>query len=110
LLERDPEFEKSLLNKAQKQQDLVVMNYDAEGTTAISIKTNNNTTLRVFISEGLGGFDGDFTNYKIDRIEVMVDKSNHFISETQMKSLIRDNPKVSSNMVFRHALKEDFSN
>jgi hypothetical protein len=28
------------------------------------------------------------TNYKIDRIEVMVDKSNHFISETQMKSLI----------------------
>jgi hypothetical protein len=27
-----------------------------------------------------------------------------------MKSLIRDNPKVSSNMVFRHALKEDFSN
>jgi hypothetical protein len=40
----------------------------------------------------------------------MVDKSNHFISETQMESLIRDNPKVSSNMVFRHALKEDFSN
>jgi hypothetical protein len=36
MLERDPEFEKSLLNKAQKQQDLVVMNYD------------------------LGGFDGDF--------------------------------------------------
>jgi hypothetical protein len=28
--------------------------------TAEIIKTNNNTTLRVFISEGLGGFDGDF--------------------------------------------------
>jgi hypothetical protein len=35
MLERDPEFEKSLLNKAQKQQDLVVMNYDAEGTTKV---------------------------------------------------------------------------
>jgi hypothetical protein len=30
MLERDPEFEKSLLNKAQKQQDLVVMNYEFE--------------------------------------------------------------------------------
>jgi hypothetical protein len=66
------------------------MNYDAEGTTKVLYEPK--------------------TNYKIDRIEVMVDKSNHFISETQMKSLIRDNPKVSSNMVFRHALKEDSSN
>ncbi|SSC11123.1 hypothetical protein BPUTEOSOX_950, partial [thiotrophic endosymbiont of Bathymodiolus puteoserpentis (Logatchev)] len=90
MLERDPEFEKSLLDKAQKQQDLVVMNYDAEGTTKVLYEPK--------------------TNYKIDRIEVMVDKSNHFISETQMKSLIRDNPKVSSDMVFRHALKKDFSN
>jgi hypothetical protein len=39
----------------------------------------------------------------------MIDKSNHFISKAQMRSLIRDNPKVSSDMVFRHALKEDFS-
>jgi hypothetical protein len=58
------------------------MNYDAEGTTKVLYEPK--------------------TNYKIDRIEVMVDKSNHFISETQMKSLIRDNPKVSSDMVFRH--------
>jgi hypothetical protein len=27
MLERDPEFEKSLLEKAKKQQDLVVMSY-----------------------------------------------------------------------------------
>jgi hypothetical protein len=50
-----------------------------------------------------------FKYYKIDRIEVMIDKSNHFISKVQMRSLIRDNPKVSSDMVFRHALKKDFS-
>jgi hypothetical protein len=49
------------------------------------------------------------TNYKIDRIEVMIDKSNHFISKVQMNYLIRNNPKVSSAMVFRHALKKDFS-
>jgi hypothetical protein len=67
---------------------------------------NNNAALRVFIGKGLGSFDG---GYKIDRIEVMIDKSNHFISKAQMRSLIRDNPKVSSDMVFRHALKEDFS-
>jgi hypothetical protein len=40
----------------------------------------------------------------------MVDKSNHFISKAQVRSLIRGNLKVSSDMVFRHALKEDFSN
>jgi uncharacterized protein (AIM24 family) len=51
---RDPEFEKSLLNKAQKQQDLVVMNYDTEGTTKVLYEPK--------------------TNYKIDRIEVMVDR------------------------------------
>jgi hypothetical protein len=33
MLDRDPEFEESLLDKAQKQQDLVVMGYDSEGTT-----------------------------------------------------------------------------
>jgi hypothetical protein len=54
----------------------------------------------MFIGKGLGGFDCDFavtifmsydsegttkvlyepkTNYEIDRIEVMIDKSNHFI-------------------------------
>jgi hypothetical protein len=49
------------------------------------------------------------TNYEIDRIEVMVDKSNHFISKAQVRSLIRGNLKVSSDMVFRHALKEDGS-
>ncbi|CAC9592032.1 hypothetical protein, partial [uncultured Gammaproteobacteria bacterium] len=90
MLDRDPEFEESLLDKAQKQQDLVVMGYDSEGTTKVLYEPK--------------------TNYKIDRIEVMVDKSNHFISKAQMKSLIRDNPKVSSDMVFRHALKKDFSN
>jgi hypothetical protein len=35
MLERDPAFEKSLLNKAKKQQDLVVMSYDSEGTTKV---------------------------------------------------------------------------
>jgi hypothetical protein len=63
--------------------------YDSEGTTKVLYEPK--------------------TNYKIDRIEVMIDKSNHFISKAQMRSLIRDNPKVSSDMVFRHALKEDFS-
>jgi hypothetical protein len=42
MLERDPEFEKSLLNKAQKQQDLVVMNYDAEGTTKVLYEPKTN--------------------------------------------------------------------
>jgi hypothetical protein len=60
MLERDPAFEKSLLNKAKKQQDLVVMSYDSEGTTKVLYEPK--------------------TNYEIDRIEVMVDKSNHFIS------------------------------
>ncbi|WP_143243121.1 C80 family cysteine peptidase, partial [Bathymodiolus azoricus thioautotrophic gill symbiont] len=90
MLEGDPKFEKSLLDKAQKQQDLVVMSYDSDGTTKVLYEPK--------------------TNYKIDRIEVMVDESNHFISKVQMRSLIRGNPKVSSDMVFRHALKEDFSN
>ncbi|VVH62213.1 hypothetical protein BSPWISOX_1455, partial [uncultured Gammaproteobacteria bacterium] len=90
MLERDPAFEKSLLNKAKKQQDLVVMSYDSEGTTKVLYEPK--------------------TNYEIDRIEVMVDKSNHFISKAQVRSLIRGNLKVSSDMVFRHALKEDFSN
>jgi hypothetical protein len=89
MLDRDPEFEESLLEKAQKQQDLVVMGYDSEGTTKVLYEPK--------------------TNYKIDRIEVMIDKNNHFISKVQMNYLIRNNPKVSSAMVFRHALKKDFS-
>jgi hypothetical protein len=44
------------------------MNYDAEGTTKVLYEPK--------------------TNYKIDRIEVMVDKSNHFISETQIVHLL----------------------
>jgi hypothetical protein len=51
MLENDPEFEKSLLNKAQKQQDLVVMSYDSDNTTKVLYEPK--------------------TNYKIDRIEVM---------------------------------------
>jgi hypothetical protein len=51
----------SLLNKAKKQQDLVVMSYDSEGTTKVLYEPK--------------------TNYEIDRIEVMIDKSNHFISK-----------------------------
>jgi hypothetical protein len=35
MLEGDPKFEKSLLEKAQKQQDLVVMSYDSKGTTKV---------------------------------------------------------------------------
>jgi hypothetical protein len=50
MLDRDPEFEESLLEKAQKQQDLVVMSYDSE----------NNAALGVFIGKGLSGFDGGF--------------------------------------------------
>jgi hypothetical protein len=40
----DPEFEESLLDKAQKQQDLVEF--------VIVIKMNNNAAFRVFISKG----------------------------------------------------------
>jgi hypothetical protein len=75
---------------------------------------NNNAALRVFIGKGLGSFDGGFTvakqqdlvvmvynsegtakvlyepktNYKRDRIYIMIDKSNHFISKAQMRSYI----------------------
>jgi phosphoribosylpyrophosphate synthetase len=45
-------FEKSLLNKAKKQQDLVVVSYDSEGTTKVLYEPK--------------------TNYEIDRIEVNV--------------------------------------
>jgi hypothetical protein len=75
---------KSLLEKAQKQQDLVVMSYDSGGTTKVLYEPK--------------------ANYEIDRIEAMIDQNNHFISKVQMNYLIRDNPKVSSDMVFRHAL------
>jgi phosphoketolase len=47
----------------KKQQDLVVVSYDSEGTTKVLYEPK--------------------TNYEIDRIEVMIDKSNHFISKAQ---------------------------
>jgi hypothetical protein len=46
------------------------------------------------------------TNYEIDRIEVMIDKSNHFISKAQVRSLIRGNLKVSSDMVLLNWCRE----
>jgi hypothetical protein len=49
----------SLLEKAQKQQDLVVMSYDSKGTTKVLYEPK--------------------TSYKIDRIEVIVDENNRFI-------------------------------
>jgi hypothetical protein len=42
MLDRDPEFEESLLDKAQKQQDLVVMGYDSEGTTKVLYEPKTN--------------------------------------------------------------------
>jgi hypothetical protein len=78
LLERDPEFEKSLLEKAKKQQDLVVMSYGSNKKTQVlyepkadyeinrievmvdESKMNNNAALGMFIGKGLGGFDGGF--------------------------------------------------
>jgi hypothetical protein len=51
MLDRDPEFEESLLDKAQKQQDLVVMGYDSEGTTKVLYEPK--------------------TNYKIDRMDLL---------------------------------------
>jgi hypothetical protein len=65
------------------------MSYDSEGTTKVLYEPK--------------------ANYEIDRIEAMIDQNNRFISKVQMNYLIRDNPKVSSDMVFRHALKKDFS-
>jgi transketolase C-terminal domain/subunit len=38
MLDCDSEFEESLLEKAQKQQDLVVMSYDSEGTTKVLLR------------------------------------------------------------------------
>jgi ATP-dependent RNA circularization protein (DNA/RNA ligase family) len=40
----------------------------------------------------------------------MVDENNRFLNKYQMNDLTRGNPKVSRNMMFRHALKKDFSN
>jgi hypothetical protein len=85
----------SLLDKAQKQQDLVVMSYDSKGTTKALYEPK--------------------TSYKIDRIEVIVDENNRFINEYKMEDFVRRNPKVSSDMVsiinlldsigqFRHAI------
>jgi transketolase C-terminal domain/subunit len=42
MLDCDSEFEESLLEKAQKQQDLVVMSYDSEGTTKVVAGLNDN--------------------------------------------------------------------
>jgi hypothetical protein len=50
--------EESLLEKAQKQQDLVVMSYDSEGTTKVLYEPK--------------------ANYEIDRIEAMIDQNNRF--------------------------------
>ncbi|VVM27855.1 hypothetical protein BSPWISOXPB_3148 [uncultured Gammaproteobacteria bacterium] len=63
MLDCDPEFEESLLEKAQKQQDLVVMSYDSEGTTKVLYEPK--------------------ANYEIDRIEAMIDQNNRFISKVQ---------------------------
>jgi hypothetical protein len=53
------------------QYNFVVVSYDSEGTTKVLYEPK--------------------TNYEIDRIEVMIDKSNHFISKAQVRSLIRGN-------------------
>jgi transketolase C-terminal domain/subunit len=45
MLENDPEFEKSLLNKAQKQQDLVVMSYDSDNTTKVLYEPKTNKAI-----------------------------------------------------------------
>ncbi|CAB5496063.1 C80 family cysteine peptidase, partial [Bathymodiolus thermophilus thioautotrophic gill symbiont] len=90
MLERDPEFEKNLLDKARKQQDLVVIGYNLDNTTKVLYEPR--------------------TDYEIDRVEVIVDKNNRFVSKDQMNDLIKENPQVSTDMVFRHALKKDFSN
>ncbi|WP_139682241.1 C80 family cysteine peptidase, partial [thiotrophic endosymbiont of Bathymodiolus puteoserpentis (Logatchev)] len=91
MLGDDPKFEQSLLEKARKQQDLIIMSYDlAKDTTQVLYEPN--------------------TSYKIDRIEVMVNENSRFINEYQMKGFVKRDPKVSSDMVFRHALKKDFSN
>jgi Icc-related predicted phosphoesterase len=62
MLEDDPKFEQSLLEKARKQQDLVIMSYDL-----------TNKTSEVLYKPK--------TSYKIDRIEVVVDENNRFINE-----------------------------
>jgi hypothetical protein len=64
------------------------MSYDSEGTTKVLYEPK--------------------ANYEIDRIEAMIDQNNRFISKVQMNYLIRDNPKVSSDMVFRHARLNSF--
>jgi uncharacterized protein YneF (UPF0154 family) len=90
VLKQDPEFEKDLLNKAKKQKDLVIMSCSSDSTIKVLYEPK--------------------TDYKIDRIEVILDENNRFISKNQMNDLIKENPKVSSDMVFRHTLKKDFSN
>jgi hypothetical protein len=89
MLEEDSEFKKNLLDKAKKQQDLVVMSY------------NSDDTIKVLYEP--------ITDYQIDRIEVIVDPNADFIEKGRMDNLIKENPKVSSDMVYRHTLKKDFS-
>ncbi|MBA5249988.1 MAG: hypothetical protein FE834_10775, partial [Gammaproteobacteria bacterium] len=89
MLEKDPEFEKKLLDKAKKQQDLVVVSYDSDKASKILFEPK--------------------TSYSIDRIEVMVDENNRFIKLSDMLAL-KSGMNVSRNMVFRHTLKENFSN
>jgi hypothetical protein len=58
MLGDDPKFEQSLLEKARKQQDLIIMSYDlAKDTTQVLYEPN--------------------TSYKIDRIEVMVNEKQY---------------------------------
>jgi hypothetical protein len=77
VLKQDPEFEKDLLNKAKKQKDLVIMSCSSDSTIKVLYEPK--------------------TDYKIDRIEVILDENNRFISKNQMNDLIKENPKVSSD-------------
>jgi accessory colonization factor AcfC len=90
VIKQEPEYKKDLLNKAKKQKDLVIMSCSSDSTIKVLYEPK--------------------TDYKIDRIEVILDENNRFISKNQMNDLIKENPKVSSDMVFRHTLKKDFSN
>ncbi|MBA5249084.1 MAG: hypothetical protein FE834_06065, partial [Gammaproteobacteria bacterium] len=89
ILEKDPEFEKKLIDKAKKQQDLVIVSYDSDNVSKILYEPK--------------------TSYEIDRIEVMIGESNRFIRKDEMFTLEKG-IKVSSNMVFRQTLKKEFSN
>ncbi|MBA5249218.1 MAG: hypothetical protein FE834_06775, partial [Gammaproteobacteria bacterium] len=90
MLQENPNLKEELLNKAKKQQDLSIISYDS----------NDKITI-------LHQPEGD---HEIGKIEVMVDKNNRFIKKDKMLTLLGHDINVSSNMVFRHTLKKDFSN